>query len=256
MSWNKIVDKIYVITTSDKKERLKEFIEKLPFDHNLLKVHTMVMKEHFETEYFENNDCEEAHRLVAQDAIKNNYQKILVFEDDARLSKKMTPEKINKILLWMENNEWDVFFLGHVSIHPSFLINSFIVRTYGSLECHAICYNRKMMDILVNINYRSKLDSKFDYFEKRNHSKKYYTIDNFFRLECPYIKAYAAKPTMFYQNNFSVDKKKIKEKISLFSNISEEEFDDYTNDIVLSLSYLIILIPVIIFLAIIIKLNY
>jgi hypothetical protein len=250
MSWNNIVDKIYVITTSDKPERFKEFIKNLPFDHNLLKVHTMVKRENFENEYFPNRDCEYAHKMVAQDAFKNDYNRILVFEDDARLSNKITPEKIAKILSWIKNNDWDILYLGHICIHPSFIINDYIIRTNGSLETHAICYNRKIIQTLINIEY----GGEFDYFAKRNHKEKYYSLDNFFRLECPYVKAYAVKPTMFYQNNYSIDKKNIREKFGLFKNSSEENFDDNVNDTVLFISFLIIFIPLIIILSFVIML--
>jgi len=68
----------------------------------------MVKKnEHFQNEYYPNRDCEHAHKIVAQDALKNNYNKILVFEDDARLSKKITPELLGKMLSWIKNNNWD-----------------------------------------------------------------------------------------------------------------------------------------------------
>ena len=242
MSWDTIVDKIYVITTSDKQERFNDFIENLPFDHSILKVHTMVKKETFQNEYYPNKDCEYAHKLVAQDAIKNNYNKILVFEDDARLSKKMTPELINKMLKWIKSNEWDILYLGHVCVHPSFLVNDYILKTNGSLETHAICYNRKIMNILVGIEY----EGDFNYFAKRDHKGKYSSLDNFFRLECPHVNAYAVKPTMFYQNNFSEDKKKIRENFGMFINSTEEDFDDNVNDAILSVTFLLIFIPIIV----------
>lgn len=247
MSWNSIVDKIYLITTSDKQERFTEFIDNLPFDHSLLKVHTMVKNsEHFQNEYYQNHDCQYAHKIVAQDALKNNYNKILVFEDDARMSKKITPELVTKMLSWIKNNDWDIFYLGHVCVHPSFLVNDYIMKTNGSLETHAICYNRKIMQILVNIEY----GADFDYFAKRNHKDKYSSLDNFFRLECPHVKAYAVKPTMFYQNNYSADKKKIRENFGMFTKSNEEDFDDDVNDAMLSVTFLIIFIPLIIILTI------
>ena len=51
MSWETIVDKIYVITTSDKPERLTEFLRSIPFSHMLLKVHKMQRKEKFIQNY-------------------------------------------------------------------------------------------------------------------------------------------------------------------------------------------------------------
>ncbi len=249
MSWNNIVDKIYLITTSDKQERFNDFIKNLPFDHSLLKVHIMIKKnEYFQNEYYPNRDCEYAHKVVAKDALKNGYNKILVFEDDARISKKMTPKLLNKMLSWIKNNDWDILYMGHVTIHPAFLVNDYIIRTNGSLETHAICYNRKIMEILVNIEY----GTDFNYFAKRDHKNKYSSLDNFFRLECPHVKAYAVKPTMFYQNNYSADKKKIRENFGMFKNSSEENFDDDVNDTILAITFLIIFIPLILFLIIII----
>lgn len=252
MSWSTIVDKIYVITTSDKPERLREFIKDIPFDHNLLKVHTMIKKETFSENYenanYPNKDCEHAHTMVAKDALKNGYNKILVFEDDARYSKKMTKELEKKILNWIQNNNWDIVYLGHVLAAPALIVNDHIIQTLGSLQTHAMCYNRKIMNLLVNVKY----GAEFDYFMIRDHSKKYFTIDNFLRIEAPYIKAYATKPNMFYQNNFSKPKREIRENFGVYPNEPVDEWDDKVNDTLLFLTvFFIFIIPMIIIVVII-----
>ena len=189
--FSNIVDKIYVITRPKDKQRFNDFIKRLPFDHNLLKVHIMVDQENFEDKYLPNNGSDNAHQLVARDAINNNYNKILVFEDDARFNYKIKTKKIKKML-------------GRVLTNMSYLVNNYIIRTNGSPEIHTVCYNRKMMDLLVNIKFGAL---QFNYFSKRDHNEKYLSADNFFRTECPHVKAYAVLPTMFYQNNFSGPKR-------------------------------------------------
>jgi len=256
-SWATIVDKIYVITTS-KSDRLKDFIQSMPFDHNLIKVHNMQIKEEFQVQHYpntgnyKNEKTTNAFKTVFKDAIDYGYNKVLIFEDDARFDSRVSKDTVQKILNWIQTNDWDFFFLGHLAIGPQFMTNEYIVRTHGSLLNHAVCYSRKMLLLLYN-HLQVTNQIKWNYFHPRNHNKPYYSNDDFIRVECPHVKAYACRPTLFYQCIETPDIVKAR-KAGIFPGSKIEDWQNSVNDSVIGVTGLIILIPLIILIVLIVAL--
>ena len=110
--------------------------------------------------------CLLSHRAVIEDAREKNYDKILVFEDDARPNQFFSIESLQSILTFLDvNKDWGICYLGYseggdvgVSLfqHPS-VINSTDNNNYkiecwkvvGVLAMHAYIINSKSYDFLL-----------------------------------------------------------------------------------------------------------
>jgi hypothetical protein len=262
MSWYDIIDKIYLLTTS-KTTRIDSFmknIQNVSIDPKVIKVIMMEIGgtykniNKYDIQYEKDLEVDSnipkdkmhhlkagySYKLICKDALSKGYNKILIFEDDAELID-ISKDKIDKILKWIKNNDWDLFYLGHIAAAPQFLINNYIVRTCGSVQCHAVCYNKKIMEL---ISSKFKAGADFNYFQIRDHSKEYFSIDNFLRVECLHIKAYACRPSIFYQNveTFEIGEAR---KFGIYPDSSISNWANDVNNCILWVSYLIILIPII-----------
>ena len=99
-----------------------------------------------------------AHRLLLEDAWKNNFAEILVLEDDARLDEEFyrsfTPfmEEIR-----LDFPDWLAVWLGGLMQSvPPVVLSDRVLRNKGTLRCHAYVVNRhgiaRFLDVLYEDN--------------------------------------------------------------------------------------------------------
>jgi len=96
-------------------------------------------------------DITQNHIKIIQEAYNNNYDTILILEEDARIvdTKNINMENINK---WLSNNEWDIFYFGYCNwpILCSFFITSNIVKISSPLLTHAYMLSKRGMEKILN----------------------------------------------------------------------------------------------------------
>jgi hypothetical protein len=228
-------DGIYLITCDKtSKERLDSFFESNKINRDDVQIVLFkTAKEKFETIYKDDKGITHseivgnAHNDVIKIALERNQKRILVFEDDARLTNMVPNEKLIKILNWIKNNDWDVFYLGHYTLGLQHHINNYIVRTLGSMGTHAVAYSQEIMKLL--------LQQKYDI-----------AIDEILRVNAINYRMYASKPPVFYQYIAPPAVKNLRKYI--FPSAKLEHWDNQINDLGLSFFYMIIIIPFIVIL--------
>jgi len=258
------VDHVFVITTN-KHNRINNFLNKYPFDKNNLTVIIINNNKLSQDPNYDkiikiddiNGTMPEkvayAHKYVCKIAL-GNFKKILVFEDDAELAPYYTNTMIEKVLNWIKKNNFDLYFLGHVPTNLQIIINQHTVKTLGSMESHAVCYSEKVMKLIVN-KMNIIPNSKVNLLKFKNDSNDSH-IDDFLRIECKFLKAYACYPIMFYQN---VHPQGVLEAIQLgiFSNYPTEQWTNAVSDTVITLSQIIYIVIIMIILLVLYQsMNY
>lgn len=138
--------------------------------------------------------------------IENNYQNIVILEDDARFKLPFDLKKMKYVSNWLKNNKWDIFYYGHCPWpfpFISFFKNKYIVSPYNSLLSHSIAFSQTgMKNILYNM-------------EKLINNDKYMHVDRFYNK---YVdKKYAIFPSICHQNIAPAIYSQIADKINLKS---------------------------------------
>ncbi len=131
---------------------------------------------------------------ILEEAIENNYENILIFEDDIEFHH-MFRHLITKMLDTMPPY-WDIFFLGVTKTIPQAPYNHHINKLYGGVSCHAYAINKHM--------YKTYLDL----LKQFNNPIDVYT--NY--IAAKYSNTYTLYPNMVYQ-------------YSGYSNIEGKDYD-------------------------------
>lgn len=172
----KFIDKVYVIThsKSNQKERITKNLQDTGIfqyeiiDFEQAKKKTNKPKDVDSILNLINNDlvCDETCRNIKKnhisiflDAYKNNYDYILILEDDAEFTDNLNYEKLNNAFKYLQNNNktWDVFFLGYQSyniIGPNYILTPNIVIPNCPLCSHCNMYSKvgikKILDKIID----------------------------------------------------------------------------------------------------------
>ena len=92
--------------------------------------------------------CRLSHLNIYQDALKNNYQHILVLEDDVVIRKNFRNKLTN--LLNYTQKDWDmIYFGGNHYLKPD-SVDKGIIRLNNTLTTHAIAINCRCLPKLIN----------------------------------------------------------------------------------------------------------
>lgn len=180
-----------------------------------------------------------AHKTICKHAQMNKYKRILIFEDDAMKTNNVSKKTWEYVSNWIKNNDWDIFFLGHVAQGLIFPINEHVNRTFGSVQTHAFCLNEKMIDRVINF-YNPSNEAPNILKKQNKKGKKHGLIDAFLRSECMNKRAYTASPNLYYQKR-EVPEIVIGRKI-LFSNASVQDWPEKINNLILCISIILCLI--------------
>jgi len=106
------------------------------------------------------------------DAGHNN---IIIFEDDARFSLPFKVKRFNKVVDWLDKNNWDIFYLGYCQwpILVSWIVTQHIVKLTRPYAAHAYCLSRQGMEKILEVSkYYDKLPQHIDkIYGKKNWNK-------------------------------------------------------------------------------------
>ncbi len=92
--------------------------------------------------------CKLSHLSIYNDALKNNYSKILVFEDDAIVNKYFR-KALYKILATV-NDDWDLIYFGGTHFVRPEKINNSTMRLKSTTTTHSMAINCRCMPQLLS----------------------------------------------------------------------------------------------------------
>ena len=98
-----------------------------------------------------NHDLVNIQTYIFEDAIRNNYSRILWLEDDFELPEKIGKDHISSISDFIKQNNPDIYGLGNISlpkITSIFSLHQKVVFNFLGLS-HAVFYNKNVMRKLV-----------------------------------------------------------------------------------------------------------
>ena len=130
------------------------------------------------------------HFSIIEQAYKDNVQNLLIMEDDITFEK-IDHDRLYKTILWLSNNNWDIFYFGYCSwpILCSIPVTLQIVRVFTPLT--AVCYalNRQGME---------KILKEKEYYQQQ-HIDKFYTNKKLIKYALfPAIAFQSEGPGLYY----------------------------------------------------------
>lgn len=178
MNWT-FFDKIYCInlyTNPERYENAKKIFENLNMNVEFYRTNP--------SKYGGQQGCFESHINIIKDAAKNNYDNIIIFEDDI-VPNNIDQKKVDIIINFIKKNKYDIFYLG---ICPDLFINDSkiidrknkIYKARPSLA-HAYIVNKNTINRLKDVKFsNSPIDTYYANIFNNN---------------------YAIYPSLFYQSN-------------------------------------------------------
>lgn len=122
--------------------------------------------------------CFDSHINVIKDAYNNNYNYILIFEDDIKIGKYYNNNLINKSINFMKNNNnWDIFYLGYYPFSYNYkynIIENNIIKS-NPFGGHAYCLNKQSIKFILE-NYHDIIG--------KQHFDIWLSLSNKFRTFC------------------------------------------------------------------------
>ena len=202
LEWS-FFNKIYCINLIERNDRY-EHIKKISNEYNM-------NINFYRTERNKNSGeegCFYSHISVIKDAFKNNYDNIIILEDDLQPFN-ITQKRINDVVNFIKHNDFDIFYIG---ICPDIRKNENIIfdkksKIYSikSLGAHAYILNKKSIKKFYNISYEGT------------------AIDVYYNNNC--FKSYGIYPSLFYQFGFTSD---ITHGFNVHNKISPKLIKNYT----------------------------
>jgi glycosyl transferase family 25 len=167
-------DKIYCINLKHRTDRynssLKTFIKL-----NINNVKYFLANKHPKGGRY---GCFESHINVIHDAYINNYNYILIFEDDVKIAKYYNNLLLNKSINFMKtNNNWDIFYLGYFPFSYNYkynIISDNIIES-NPFGGHAYCLNKQSIKLIID-NYHNIIG--------KQHFDIWLSLSNKFRTFC------------------------------------------------------------------------
>jgi hypothetical protein len=139
------VDSIYIISVREAEKRREKF-RKL-WNHPDIKLNFFITERQKDPK----KGCFEAHMSVIRDAKMKNYNKILVFEDDAFPLEPLNRiiSQTNNSLKWLDRNtpKWEFFMLGYFPLKTTKTDNPNVVNIKCAFLSHAYIVNMKNVTI-------------------------------------------------------------------------------------------------------------
>ena len=139
------------------------------------------------------------HYKLIKKAYENNYNNILILEDDAVFKTPLNYRKLERVFKWMKDkNDWDIFYFGYCQwpLLISYFVNTDIVRVMMPQAIHCYCLSRRgMKKIIYKFENHYKNESADIFFAKDFSLKKYaiYPQINFQSVDPKFYKAAVEK---------------------------------------------------------------
>lgn len=183
---NNNIDKIYVINLKKNQDRLEKFMENAKkanvkverfdavYGKELSKDHPDILK-YFVKDHGLNPGkigCALSHIKIWEDAINNNYNNIIVFEDDAIIPKDFW-DKFNEAYNELPE-DWDIVYMGlnwpYVRKISNNISKVIYKKSNSNFGTHAMLINVNYIKKLINI----KISDPIDLFIKNHNNEKFY----------------------------------------------------------------------------------
>ncbi len=203
---NEYFDQIYVINLDHRTDRLNEVNSLLKkYNINFKRQSGVFLKEKY-TDVLNNTTntsslghlgCVLSHVNCCIDAIKNNYDKILVLEDDINF----IPEHIDsinydKLLNEVNNIDWGLFYLGGTYNDKLQKVSTYLDRPTGPvLGTQSVGYSREVIEKIGK-----KIPSDPEYYVKGNRLERVLPIDVIYSRSFARERCIAINPIVCVQN--------------------------------------------------------
>ena len=232
ITWDgiKIADKGFLINLEERKDRLEESI--LEFNRN-----NIIGVERFEavkiTKDSENGwvirGCTHSHMNILKTQVENNWEKVIIFEDDFFLDVCHPDKNIvtQDMIEQISKEEFDVLFLGATLLSESEYVNEYLIRPNKFVQTTCYISNLKFAKFVTNhfnyldensVVYGEAIDSYYSVLSERNHWRinKYSNAGK--EIINNDLKIYFTYPIIFNQrNSFS----NIENRMSLYSHYNK-----------------------------------
>lgn len=150
----------------------------------------------------------------------------------------------------MKNNKWDIFFLGYISTGFVFPVNRNVNRLYGVMCTHAYCIGINMIKKIADEYTPSS--SGMNIITTKNKIGDHGAIDDYIRKESFHNMTYGIQPSAYYQFNDPGGVLRMKYKYHIWENIDSDEWPNYVNCTLMSVSIIIcIIVSILIFVVLI-----
>jgi len=203
---NEYFDQIYVINLDHRTDRLKEVNSLLKkYNINFKRQSGVFLKEKYpdvlnnttNTSSLGHLGCVLSHVNCCVDALNNNYDKILVLEDDINF----IPEHINsinydKLFEEVNNVDWGLFYLGGTYNDKLHKVSTHLDRPTGSvLGTQSVGYSKTVIDKIGK-----KIPSDPEYYIKNNRLARVLPIDVIYSRSFARMRCIAVNPIVCVQN--------------------------------------------------------
>lgn len=152
--------------------------------------------------------CSLSHIKCLEISIKNNYEYVMICEDDIEiLNIELFVENINKFL--NSNIDWDVVLIAGNNMIPYNFVNDYCIKIYNCLTTTGYIVKKKYYDTLLN-NYKEGVKNLI-----KEQTNTYYRIDKYWQLLQKKDNWYMIIPPTIVQKE---DYSDIEKKITNFKN--------------------------------------
>jgi len=165
--------KTIVINRDTDTERLVDFSKEMEFANitNFLRFPAIIPKEVNYARWEVVSACRMSHLSVIQYAKDNGLESILVFEDDAIFEKNFHVY-VEKVYDFIQNNIWDMFYLGLNHVKPPIPVKDNINKVVTGYTTHAYAMHSRYYDyILEKILNEKEKEKAIDVIFSENHEK-------------------------------------------------------------------------------------
>jgi hypothetical protein len=153
--------------------------------------------------------CTLSHLNIVKDAKRAGYEKILVFEDDA-IPYGEGIKYMNDVVEDLENESWDLYYLGYNSHHPLELHSKNSLAARDLFSTHAVAYRSSFFDRFIDDYVNDRIEI-FDVWLRYNIQTS--------------LKCLASYPMLFIQSTSYSDI----EKKNVSYDIQIERYKSYTS---------------------------
>ena len=183
--WNLLIDKTYIISLEECNDR------RAKLDIELKRIcltnyeYILVKKDTEDTR----RGCFNSHQIITKKSIEHDYNRVLVLEDDAIFIDNI--DKIKTILLnvfnYIENNDFSIFFLGHLPLTRLKKQNNNIVSTKDSRFTHCYIVSKIGIKAINNLEYNNEhidyvlqnIEKKFACYPMISYQDDVFTVNDF-----------------------------------------------------------------------------
>jgi hypothetical protein len=92
------------------------------------------------------------HLALIEKAYNDNLDNVLIFEDDAIFELPFDYNKLNIVIQWLKNNNWDLFYFGYCAypIPVVIPVSQHIVKIFSPFLAHSYAVSRNGMKYIIN----------------------------------------------------------------------------------------------------------